>query len=471
MNQHVAKTPNNHDTPEFLRAGLDWCQHMSGARRVILWFVDEAAGLVRARALTGGAAPGVHVLHGSPIAWTARERVPANFDPVPTWATTQRVFGIPVLEGAPNHALTFELADDVDVAPSQFEALGIYLGALLAVLHDHDVLAAYQTRTEHLLDALRLLPTASNMEDVSHQMIAAARTITGGGGAAITAWNGETGHVLIAEGAGPIAGGAVSGEESLTGLAARSGAAITRDASTLRPLKVITGGEKFLPAPETVVALPLATHGTVVGVLTAWSNARIPETAITALETLAPYAAVQLLHAQELGSMRSLAERDPLTGLNNRRAFDAFLGAETARYERYGRPFALIMLDIDFFKKINDTHGHDVGDEAIRKVAQLVAGSLRDVDIAARYGGEEFAVILPETSLARAIDVAERIRTQVEAAATPQLRLTISAGVAAAPDNGIAGSDLVRNADRALYTAKQEGRNRVCRAVPLRKPR
>jgi diguanylate cyclase (GGDEF)-like protein len=180
---------------------------------------------------------------------------------------------------------------------------------------------------------------------------------------------------------------------------------------------------------------------------------------------IAPYAANQLIHARELGTMRDLAERDALTGLHNRRSFDEYLGAEVARFERYNRPFALLMLDIDHFKAINDTHGHDVGDQAIKRVAGLVVSSLRDVDIAARYGGEEFAVILPETNLPRALEVAERIRQRVEATSTPQMRLTISAGVAAAPESSADGKDLVRKADAALYASKHGGRNRVSEAL------
>ena len=437
---------------------------MSGAKRVVLWLVDAEAGLVRAIATAGGAAPPSHILHGSALTWVARERVSSRLEPAPVWAQTRRVIGIPVLEETAKHALTFELDDDVDVNPSQFDALGIYTGALLSVLQDHHVLAAYQSRTEHLLSALRALPDATGADDISYQLVGAACRIAGSRGASLTVWNGETGVVMFSEGGGAPAGAVV--ESSLTALAARGNTTIAREGSALRALKIVAAGERFMPTPEAAVAVPLITpQGEVAGVLTAWSDSRITETAISSLETIGPYAATQLVHARELGTMRKRAERDPLTDLHNRRGFDEYLGGEIARFERYGRPFAVIMLDIDHFKKINDTHGHDVGDHAIKRVADLVASSLRDVDIAARYGGEEFAIILPETNLARAVEVAERIRGRVEASSTPQIRLTISAGVAAAPESSSDGKDLVRKADAALYASKNAGRNKVSEAL------
>src|SRR6185503_8856200 len=107
-----------------------------------------------------------------------------------------------------------------------------------------------------------------------------------------------------------------------------------------------------------------------------------------------------------LGHMRSLAERDTLTGMHNRRAFDEYLNGEFARFERYRRPFAVVLLDIDHFKAINDTYGHEAGDDVLRLLGAALRESLRDVDLAARYGGEEFAIILPETDASDGLAVA-----------------------------------------------------------------
>jgi diguanylate cyclase (GGDEF)-like protein len=131
------------------------------------------------------------------------------------------------------------------------------------------------------------------------------------------------------------------------------------------------------------------------------------------VETLAPYAALQLRHSRDFGRLRERADRDRLTGLYNRQAFDSVLGAEVARYQRYLRPFSLLLLDIDHFKSINDRYGHPTGDSVLENVGRVLTRTLREVDVAARYGGEEFAVLLPETELDIGLDIAERLRNAI----------------------------------------------------------
>ena len=451
--------------PDYLRAGLEWCRTMSGARRVLLWLVDERAGLVRPVGVAGGATPAGHVLHGSPITWLARERMSMRLDPAPVWAETMRAIGVPVLEERPLHVLTLELDDDLEVQPQQFDALGIYMGALLNVMHDHDILARREARTDDLLLALRELPSATTVAELGRDLVAAAIRLTDGNGAALSSWDGEVGELLFSEGGGPPPGAQFSGSDSLSAMAARGAATITRDGAALRNVRLIAERERFAITPASAAAVPLQSQGVVTGVLTVWSTGRFAEAALTALDTIAPHASRQLEHAHALGQMRVQAERDALTGLYNRRAFDHQLAAESARFERYRRPFALIIMDIDHFKQVNDSHGHDAGDVVIKGVAEIIANSLRDVDIAARYGGEEFALLLPETDKSHAIDIAERIRKRIEGAhfnwqgiAIP---VTSSAGVAAMPERQQEVADLVRAADQLLYEAKRGGRNRV----------
>ncbi len=164
--------------------------------------------------------------------------------------------------------------------------------------------------------------------------------------------------------------------------------------------------------------------------------------------------------------LRRLATIDPLTGAANRRQFMDRLTAELERARRYGHALSVVMLDIDHFKRINDTHGHAVGDEALRALVATLHGALRDVDLLGRLGGEEFAVVLPETPPVGAVEVAERLRAAVAGIGVPVavdgiLSFTASLGVAGldAADAGI--EDLLARADRALYRAKQDGRDRV----------
>ena len=160
-----------------------------------------------------------------------------------------------------------------------------------------------------------------------------------------------------------------------------------------------------------------------------------------------------------------LAQTDPLTRLCNRRHLYENLEVEINRCVRSGNPIALIMADIDHFKHINDQYGHQAGDEVLVRISDLLLGELRTYDLAARYGGEEFCLVLPETDLNAAIEVAERIRHKTEAmkleAPMDREILTVSLGVAAFEDREGTIDDLIRLADDALYLAKNSGRNQV----------
>ena len=158
---------------------------------------------------------------------------------------------------------------------------------------------------------------------------------------------------------------------------------------------------------------------------------------------------------------RRLALYDPLTELFNRRAFDTMLEREIAEWSRYQRPLSLVMLDLDHFKKVNDTHGHDAGDAVLKDLAALLRDSCRPSDVACRWGGEEFVWLMPETDLADAQLAAERLRAAIESHAFQGAgRMTASFGVTSAIEDDTA-QPLIKRADEALYAAKEGGRNRV----------
>lgn len=167
-----------------------------------------------------------------------------------------------------------------------------------------------------------------------------------------------------------------------------------------------------------------------------------------------------------LGALRRLATRDQLTGLLNRRMFDEILGEEIVRSERFGRPFSLILIDIDHFKNVNDTHGHLVGDTVLREVARRMDKMVRSVDRVMRYGGEEFAILMLEGDERAAEILAEKVRVAIESSKVSaggelSLPITISAGVADFPSDARDAEGLISSADEALYAAKKNGRNRV----------
>ena len=159
--------------------------------------------------------------------------------------------------------------------------------------------------------------------------------------------------------------------------------------------------------------------------------------------------------------LAELAALDGLTQLRNRRAFQERLEDETRRWRRHGNDVSLVLLDIDHFKSYNDTFGHPKGDEVLRAVGRLLRRSLRASDFAARYGGEEFAVILPNTSAAGALHVAETLRRAIEGATWEDRPITASIGVATMSEEVSTADELVDAADRALYRSKQAGRNCV----------
>jgi diguanylate cyclase (GGDEF)-like protein len=164
-----------------------------------------------------------------------------------------------------------------------------------------------------------------------------------------------------------------------------------------------------------------------------------------------------------------LSMRDPLTGLYNRRYLDETMARELPRARRLGESTGVILIDLDEFKRLNDTFGHDAGDNVLERVGDLLRSATRNSDIACRFGGEEFAVILPNATLQVARNRAEAIRSALEAmkldfGGRALGSLTLSAGVASLPPHGQSWGDVLQQADRALYVAKQAGRNRVIAA-------
>jgi diguanylate cyclase (GGDEF)-like protein len=165
--------------------------------------------------------------------------------------------------------------------------------------------------------------------------------------------------------------------------------------------------------------------------------------------------------------LEKLARTDALTGLPNRMATNETLVAEFARFKRSQLSYAVLMIDIDFFKRVNDKHGHPVGDAVLQHVARIVRQSIRESDFAGRLGGEEFLVILPMTAVPSAVQVAEKIRTELERTPPPQAgTITISVGVGPVFPTDLSSDDAVQRADQQLYRAKANGRNRVASDTP-----
>lgn len=220
----------------------------------------------------------------------------------------------------------------------------------------------------------------------------------------------------------------------------------------------------LFPQARNLAVLPLTAEGRSVGALVVehalHQGSRIERRVVSILERFASQAALALRNAWLLEQLQRFASTDGLTGIANRRAFDLVLERELARGARNGAPVSLVMLDIDYFKQLNDAHGHQRGDDVLRAVAASLVEECREYDTPARYGGEEFAVILANCTAEEAPAAAERLRLAVAEADTP-VRVTASGGVATFPLNGWDAASVVTAADEALYASKRTGRDRV----------
>jgi diguanylate cyclase (GGDEF)-like protein len=216
------------------------------------------------------------------------------------------------------------------------------------------------------------------------------------------------------------------------------------------------------------MCVPLIFLGEKLGVIaldSAQKDAFEPED-VQSLEAVADICAGAIQNANYFERVKQLAYVDGLTGIHNRRYFEMRIGEELERAARFQGRMAVIMVDIDHFKKLNDEFGHLLGDEVLRGVAAILRQQLRKLDVVCRYGGEEFAIILPETSGENAATVAEKLRRQVENHYFPGVPrpVTISCGVADYPLLGTARDAVMAAADAALFAAKRTGRNRVVAA-------
>jgi diguanylate cyclase (GGDEF)-like protein len=224
------------------------------------------------------------------------------------------------------------------------------------------------------------------------------------------------------------------------------------------------GTHVFTRGARHVFVFPLSARDSKLGTVTLMRGAvdDFDDEEVERLELLANQLAIAIQNARDYREKLEQAIRDPLTGVYNRRFFFEALEKEVARRERYGSPVSLVIFDIDDFKKINDTFGHAVGDDALRKVTEIATGLIRPIDSFARLGGEEFGLLLPETQQLDALLVADRLRAAIaRQEVIPDRRVTLSGGVASCPQDAMTSEELEQAADAALYWAKRNGKN-IC---------
>lgn len=259
--------------------------------------------------------------------------------------------------------------------------------------------------------------------------------------------------------AAPSPGGRVPATSGLWGEALAAG-------RTLIENDVRAGAEHgFSHETQSRMCIPLVSFGQTLGVLVLESErpGSFQEGDIESLEAVADICATAIQNAHYVERVKQLAYLDGLTGIFNRRFFELRVIEEIDRARRFNSGMAVVMVDIDQFKRLNDEFGHLLGDEVLRQVSSIFHQQLRKIDVVCRFGGEEFAILLSQTNPQHALAVAEKLRRLVESWQFPGVPrpVTISAGVATFPDHGITRDELVKSADAGLYAAKQGGRNRV----------
>lgn len=224
--------------------------------------------------------------------------------------------------------------------------------------------------------------------------------------------------------------------------------------------------EKTLSAEDNTFFIPLKVAGNVLGMMGLTGTKKLGKKQLQLISTIANQVALALKNAAEHQKAQSLAITDELTGVYNRRAFQKVLDRELRRSKRYQKPLSLIMLDVDGFKAINDTHGHQAGDSVLKILASQLQSSIREIDFLARYGGDEFAVILPETKAEEAAILAERLKKTISNHPvnidSAYYTITVSTGVADITSEIIGNEHtLVSKADKVLYRDKAQGGYRV----------
>jgi len=467
--------PDAADELEFLQRALSAVALRVGAEGVILWAVDPRDGRARSVAATGRVLRNASVrLSGDPLGWTWENGIRMRMEQPPGWVQDGLAVVADRLRRAGDSGELLAYAFRPGQIPAEdvvFDEAALYIQGLMELQEARRSASADKRRLRTLLTGLSRTPGELDIESFAPELCGVAAALVDGTGAAIGFWHGDHGTLLacVGEDEGPARGDIFTAPGSELGLAVRADTMLVRSADNwaLGRTHLVHTHERWKNRPRALATLPLRTVDGTIGVLAVWSSRDrdLDPALLELLHMLEPYAAIHLQHAVQYGTIKESAERDPLTLLRNRRAFESTFAAETSRFERYGRPLALLVLDLDHFKGVNDRYGHEAGDEVLRRTARIIHNTVRDVDTAARLGGEEFVVLMPETSLEAALDAGERIRAAIEEVRIEWrgavIPVSVSVGVSSAPEIVAAPAELMKSADAALYTAKEQGRNRV----------
>jgi diguanylate cyclase (GGDEF)-like protein len=432
----------------------------------------------------------------SPAVWSSVSSRPAHFDlgewgPLVQWsAETGVVQTVGQDETIHVGAACVKLEDTLLGVLSVTNAQGLGMGRQqlkdwlprladqLATFHELlDVRRRYgrhMRQSQALLDAVQRLQGDRGGEGLARALCETALDVSGARGAVLVRWDveSEVGEVHFAtEGTGlrfptPLDSASVVAEVCRTGMLH-----VLEDARGAASGQALYGSSRVIREPGSVAIIPIAKDGRTLGaiVLEAVEAGALNAEDTRPLTVLGAVVAGSLELAWEFAEVDRRARTDPLTGLWNRLHFGEQLTRTLAEADRYNHPVSLVLVDIDHFKKVNDTWGHEAGDTVLKHVSRVLQDGVRGVDFCVRYGGEEIALLLSQTDSAHAVEVAERLRARLAAApirhGPAEISVTASFGVATYPETVKVRDQLFPSADKALYIAKHAGRNCV-RAKP-----
>lgn len=438
-----------------------------------------------------------------PVAWSGGGAVPARLHeaewrPLVAWAAEQRLVSFDAPDGDAPRLGAGPAGDDplvcgaVSVSSPQglrasrdrlrhwLPRHGAQVEQLAGLLEMREAFTRQGQHTRALLEASQLFQSNRSTDTLAESICETARSMTGGQRAALVRWHAGAGRgeVQYVSRGHPLAARLAVTDESHVGRMCRDGLPqVWEDARFLDRGAPVYSRDESPRAIGSLGIVPLKRGLEVTGALVIEGDAPrdVLIRDIRTVRVLAALAAVSLETVWEIEEVTRHARTDPLTGLANRRCFDDQLARLLAETDRFGGAMSLVMVDIDHFKTVNDTYGHDAGDLVLQAVARALQEGVRTVDVCARFGGEELAILLPQTPLAGAIELADRLRLAVErrtlAHAGGSIAVTASFGVASYPESVTTRDGLFAATDRALYRAKREGRNRVRSAPPLSSPR
>jgi diguanylate cyclase (GGDEF)-like protein len=452
-----------------------------GADEVVFWRWTGARDTLVAAACSGDGAETEptkfnHAEWLPLVKWSAEERI-VHFDdgnPGPRIAMGP-VAGLKRAFGALSISADAGLKTSRDELKAWVPRYTAQVAVLAELLETREEVGRQNRRTQALLRAAQQFQSNRTIESLGRSICETALEVTSASRGALVRWhpNSNDGEVQSVSEGHRIAEGWPISEDSQVGTMCKNGLPqVWEDARMIARHTRIYGAWETPRPIGSLGIIPLKREAGVIGAIVIEGDepGDVLIAEVRNVRLLAAIAAVSLETMWEIEEVTRRARTDQLTGLANRRHFDEQIARVLAETDRFGGSASLVVADIDFFKAVNDTFGHDGGDAVLQSVAQTFQEGVRNVDTCARYGGEEIAVLLPQTSMDGARDFAERLRKAIESRVVihggREMSVTASFGVATYPDSVGAHDALFPTADRALYQAKAEGRNRVRCAIP-----